>query len=356
VTPEPSVPPHLAGLGYVQPLGAGGYADVYLYEQQNPRRLVVVKALRTLESPSAACQFVNEAHAMAGLAGHPHVLQLLRAEAAPDGRPCLVMDYCPPPNIAVRARRQPFTLQQMLRTGIELAGAVETAHRASIVHRDIKPANILVTPTGVLTLADWGTASCGLAVDHDDDVAVSVPWAAPELLFGGSDGNAATDVYSLAATLWQLLAGRSPFAVPEGDNTAYALMDRIQSQPAPATGRPDVPIAMERLLARALDKDPAVRPATAAEFARQLQAVESQLRLPRTALVIRPSSEDTPLARRRGTGHRKPAAMHSVRAPVVHLPGGTCIAAAPPTPLVDTSLRRPIAVPSGAMPLMVPAP
>jgi serine/threonine protein kinase len=207
---------------------------------------------------------------------------------------------------------------EVLHTGIQLAGAVEAAHRAGVVHRDIKPANVLVTRSGVLVLADWGAAGhLGVAAGPQDDVEISVPWAAPELLSAESDGTVSSDVYSLAATLWSLLVGRSPFALPGGDNSAYILTDRVLSLPAPPTGRGDVPRALERLFARALDKNPAARPSTAGELARRLQRVGGGKRLPSKALA----------------------------AP---LPGGTCIAAVPPTRLVDTSLRRLACVAGGA--------
>ena len=113
-----------------------------------------------------------------------------------------------------------------------------------------------------------------------------MPWAPPEVLYGQSNGDERADVYSLAATLWHLLAGRSPFEVPGGDNSAYALMPRIRNTPPPRTARPDVPAGLERLLGQAMAKDPAHRPATALELARALQAVEQDQRLARTPIVV----------------------------------------------------------------------
>src|SRR4051812_26810102 len=210
---------------------------------------------------------------------------------ADDGRPYLVMKYYPPPNLAMRARAERFSVEDVLRTGIQLASAVETAHRAHITHRDIKPANVLVSAYGAPGLTDFGIAGRGaregeVEVESTDDVGVSVPWAPPEVLYGQSNGDERSDVYSLAATLWQLLVGRSPFEVPGGDNSAYALMPRIRSTVPPATGRQDVPPGLERLLAQAMAKDPAHRPGSALELARALQAVEQQQRLNRTPIVV----------------------------------------------------------------------
>ncbi len=201
------------------------------------------------------------------------------------------MKYYPPPNLAMRARAERFSVEDVLRTGIQLASAVETAHRAHITHRDIKPANVLVSAYGAPGLTDFGIAGRGaregdVEPEATDDVGVSVPWAPPEVLYGQSNGDERSDVYSLAATLWQLLVGRSPFEVPGGDNSAYALMPRIRSTAPPATGRQDVPAGLERLLSQAMAKDPAHRPASALEFARALQAVEQQQRLGRTPIVV----------------------------------------------------------------------
>ncbi|MDN5795271.1 MAG: serine/threonine protein kinase [Intrasporangium sp.] len=285
-------PPSIPGLVFVQPLGSGGYADVYLYEQQSPRMPVAVKVLKSEGLTDALRgQFVTEADTMAQLGDHPYIVQVFRSGTSEDHRPYLVMKYYPPPNLAARARQQRFTVEEVLRTGIQLASAVETAHRAHIVHRDIKPGNVLISAYGAPGLTDFGIAGRGrrtadLEAEQTDDVGVSVPWAPPEVLYGQSNGDERADVYSLAATLWQLLVGRSPFEVPGGDNGAYALMPRIRSTPVPPTAREEVPAGFERLLAQAMAKQPDRRPASALELARALQAVEQQQRLARTPIVV----------------------------------------------------------------------
>ena len=133
-----ALPPDLDGLDYVQPLGSGGYADVFLYEQQMPRMKVAVKVLKTEGlTPTIQQQFIDEANTMAQLADHPYIVQVFRAGTSEDGRPYLVMKYYPPPNLAQRARTARFSVEEVLRTGIQLASAVETAHRAGVIHRDI---------------------------------------------------------------------------------------------------------------------------------------------------------------------------------------------------------------------------
>ena len=299
--PAPAPAPEIPGLVFVEPLGSGGYADVYLYEQQMPRMPVAVKVLkRDGLTDAIRRQFTDEANTMAHLGDHPYIVQIFRSEVAADGRPYMVMKYYPPPNLALRARSERFTVEDVLRTGIQVASAVETAHRAGITHRDIKPANILISQYGAPGLTDFGIAGRGARDDDDlDDVGVSVPWAAPEVLYGQSNGSVAADVYSLSATLWHLLVGRSPFEVPGGDNSSYALMPRIRQNPPPGTGRADVPQTLERLLQQGMAKLPEARPASALELARALQQVEQEQRFARTEVLVLDESGNATLE-----GHR----------------------------------------------------
>ncbi len=323
-------PPDLPGLLYIAPLGSGGYSDVYLYEQQMPRMKVAVKVLAAHSlSHHAQARFSAEANAMAQLADHPHIVQVFRADMAPDGRPFLVMKYYPQPNLAQRARGERFSVPDVLRIGIQVASAVEAAHRIGILHRDIKPANILTGQYGTLGLTDFGIAATKAEAAAGQTDGVSIPWAAPEVLFSAERADERSDVYSIAATLWHLLVGRSPFDQRGGDNSAVALMHRITSIPAPPTGRGDVPPSFERLLHSALAKEPGARPATALAFARALQAIEQEQRLAlttiivaddprRTASTLRPAGTSTDddgtrvrqPVRIDGADHREPSPAH----------------------------------------------
>lgn len=278
-------PPHLEGLTYIRDLGSGGYADVYLYQETMPRREVAVKVLRA-SSVSSALQlrFQQEVNAMAQLS-HPNIVPVYYASVAPGGRPYLVMKYYPRASLGERARRERLSVAETLQIGIKLASAIETAHMAGMLHRDIKPANILTDEYGEPGLGDFGIAG-DIASSDDSDLGVSVPWSPPELLYATAAPGVQSDIYSLAATLWHLLVGRSPFENPGGDNSQFALMKRIRDIAPPSTGRPDVPMALDRLLRSAMAKDIALRPASALNFARSLQAIEQELRLPRTNLLL----------------------------------------------------------------------
>jgi hypothetical protein len=285
-------PPALPGYRFLQHLGSGGNAQVYLYEQDMPRRKVAVKVLNEAGlADTARRQFTAEANAMAGLADHPHIVQVFNAAVTPDGRPYLVMQYYPQPNLSVRARRERFSVAEVLRIGIQIGSAVETSHRTGILHRDIKPHNILTGQFGTPALTDFGIAA---RKGTDGPDGMSVPWSPPEVLYGTSNGDERSDVYSLGATLWHLLGGRSPFEQPGGDNGNLSLMRRIQSDPPPRTQRGDVPDGLERLLRQAMAKDPAARPQTAVDFIRALQAIEQEQRLPLTQIVL--AADEPPAA------------------------------------------------------------
>lgn len=267
----PSSPPLLPGFDYVKLLGSGGFADVFLYQQQHPRRQVAVKVLLKDKLGTASAEgFTEEANLMAQFASHPSIVSVYQAGVSDDGRPYLVMEYCSKPNLQARHRRERFSEAETLRVGIQIAGAVETAHRAGILHRDIKPANILVTDYNRPALTDFGIS----ATTTDAMSGMSIPWSPPESLRTPPQGFPSSDVYSLAATLYTLLTNRSPFEIPGGSNTELDVMSRIQSMALPSTGRPDVSAALQAVLERAMAKDPTHRYASAIEFAWALQRVQ----------------------------------------------------------------------------------
>lgn len=296
MTVRAAEPPQLKGYSPVRLIGSGGYANVFLYEQNMPRRLVAVKVLATdsLSDEAQRRQFTAEANLMARVSAHPFIVPIFAADVAADGRPYIVMEYYPGENFLHRARQELFGVAEVLRVGIQVGSALETAHRAGILHRDIKPANILTSEFRRPGLADFGIAS---VQGHDgaDAAGLSVPWAPPEA-FGDAELGLAADVYSLAATLYHLLAGRSPFEMVGGDNSALGLMSRIERAQLPLIGRPEVPQSLHRVLAQAMAKQPAHRPATVVDFLRQLQAVEAELLLAVTPLEL---AEDAVVTRAR---------------------------------------------------------
>jgi serine/threonine protein kinase len=294
VSRPPSPPPELPGFRYLEPLGTGGFADVFLYEQEMPRRQVAVKVLLADRiSSTAAQEFADEANVMAMLSTHPAIVTIYQAGVAGDGRPYLVMEYCPRPNLQLRARRESFSVAEALRVGVQVAGAVETAHRAGVLHRDIKPANILVTAYNRPALTDFGIASTTGATGEASGM--SIPWSPPESFAETPTSGPRTDVWALGATLYTLLAGRSPFERPGERNSSADLIERIERAALTSLGRPDSPESLQRVLERAMAKNPDHRYPSAVAFARALQKVQIELSHSVTPIDIvddHPTAED----------------------------------------------------------------
>jgi hypothetical protein len=197
---------------------------------------------------------------------------------------------------------------------VKIGSAVETAHRAGVLHRDIKPSNILMTAYGHPVLSDFGIASTLAESTTQEAVGMSIPWSAPEVLMDETAGSITSEVWALAATVYSLLAGRSPFEVAGDANSSADLISRINRAKPQPIGRPDVPKSLEQILARAMSRKATDRPQSALEFVRELQTVESELGIPQTAVEV--AMDDWALAtvadmeartRIRGAGGAAPA-------------------------------------------------
>lgn len=282
----PYGPLDLPGYRLERLLGSGGFADVYLYTQELLRRPVAVKIMREhVEQDVVRAQFMTEANLMAQLASHPSIVTILSADVSAGGRPYIVMEYCSRPSLAERYKDRPLSVVEMLQTMIRLSGAVETAHRAGILHRDIKPANVLTTDYGWPALTDFGIS----AIVGEGTIGgggMSVPWSPPEAFTGVVGLDERSDVYSLAATAYTLLAGHSPFDDSAQGLEMGAFVYRILESPVPEIPRSDIPGTLQRLLAVAMAKNPEERPPSAASFARALQRIEQDLSLPATPLDV----------------------------------------------------------------------
>lgn len=283
-------PPQITGFGYVRPLGAGGFADVYQYEQDMPRRVVAVKVLQApITAPRDRSDFESEADAMARLSSHPSIVSVFSAGVASDGRPYLAMEFCPG-SMRERTRGNPATIDVVLDAGVRLAGALETAHRAGILHRDIKPSNVLLNALGRPVLTDFGIAlPTGRTGSAAQQQALSVPWAAPEVIAGETSGTVASEVWSLGATLYTFAVGFSPFEHSDRSlNTQKKMSARIVQARYPRIESPGYE-PLNEVLARAMSGRPEARFASMAEFAEALRALQRGYGLEATAFdVVQP--------------------------------------------------------------------
>jgi len=299
-----ATPPVLRGFTFVKPLGSGGFSDVYLYDQELPRRRVAIKVLLT-EGLTAASReaFVAEANVMAQLSAHPYIVSIHTADVSDDGRPYFIMEYCSGPSLADRYKAQPLSVVETLRTGVRLSSAIATAHQAGILHRDIKPANVLTNDYGWPALTDFGISSA--VEDHElplhtttrpvsdsgattgsQSVGMSIPWSPAEMFDDQPRPDVRSDVFSLSATLYTLLAGHTPFEVPGRGNSALDLMGRIERGDITPLSRNDVPPSFLAVLRKGMAVSRAERFASAVDFARALQRVEMELEYAPTAIDV----------------------------------------------------------------------
>jgi hypothetical protein len=365
-----SAPPDLSNFRHIRWLGGGGFADVFLYAQLRPEREVAIKVLRTASlDPAALRAFEDEGDLMARVSDHSYIVTIYGTDVAPDGRPYLVMEYYPRPHFGIQARERKIPVAEALQVGIRIASAVETAHEAQVLHRDIKPANILVSRYGRPGLTDFGIAG---ALDGSGGGAapgVTIPYAPPEVLREVTTGDELGDVYSLGATLYTLLAQRSPFEVPGGQNRSQDIAERVLNAQLPPIGRDDVPPAFELLLRQAMHRDPQSRPPSAAAFGRAMQGIERELGLAPTefelatteptAREVRPDDADATRAKRIQVvdpdGETPP--------PIAAVPGA---ASAPPAPARERvgmpdvpaaadTIRQPKAAPAAPPAVVGPA-
>ncbi len=282
----PSPPPTLPGFSHIHVLGSGGFADVFLYEQNMPRRQVAVKVmLSEVVNDQVRHMFQAEANLMAQLSAHPSILTVYQASVSADGRPYLVMELCSSA-LSQRYRSERIPVPEVLRIAVKIGSAIETAHRAGVLHRDIKPSNILLTAYGHPVLSDFGIAATLSESGEREAVGMSIPWSAPEVLMDETAGTIASEVWAFAATVYSLLAGRSPFEVPGESNTSSDLISRINRAKVQPIDRGDVPASLERVLQRAMSRRPENRQSSVMEVVRELQAVESELGVPQTPVEI----------------------------------------------------------------------
>ena len=281
-------PPVLPGYSYVRPLGSGGFADVFLYEQDMPRRVVAVKVLvDDAVNPEVLRTFNAETDILARLSTHPSIVTIHHASISADGRPYFVMEYCPD-NMSARYKKAPLGVAEVLDVGVRVAAALETAHRSGVLHRDIKPSNVLLTTMGSPALADFGIAAAIARADEVPEVfAMSIPWSSPEVLQGDVSGSVGAEIWSLGATLYTLLAGRAPFELPSGERIPREQhRARIMKAKYVPTGRDDLGDRLAAALSRSLEKQPSDRFGSMFAFAEELRWAQYDLGLPPTGFDV----------------------------------------------------------------------
>jgi len=245
-------------------IGRGGFGVVYRATETDLRRSVAVKMLRGDLDQRAKDRFDRERQAMGSLSGHPNIVTVYRSGYTESGQPYIVMEYLEPGSMDDVVRRDgPLAWRDAAQLGVEIAGVLESAHQAEVLHRDIKPGNILMSTTGQAKLGDFGIARItGSPETTSSLITASIAHAAPEIIDGKRPA-AASDVYSLASTLYELVAGQPPFYSPT-DESMVPMLARIAKDDIPQ--QPAMSEQFYDVLATAMAKSPADRYGSAETF------------------------------------------------------------------------------------------
>jgi serine/threonine protein kinase len=242
-------------------LGAGGMGTVYRAYDERLRREVAIKTILLERTGQESLErFFHEARAVGALA-HPNIVAVYDMDVA-DGTPYLVLELAPGGSLKQRIDRGGLDAATVRSVGIQMALALEAAHARGILHRDVKPANILETEPGTFKLADFGIAKLPDSTLTMTGMFLGSPaYAAPESI-GCGQFSPASDMYSLGATLYELLAGEPPYG--RGAGLASIIAKAVEDGPPSLAQHPGVPPDLAELIRAALATDPAARPSAAA--------------------------------------------------------------------------------------------
>lgn len=292
LSPEESAPRVVGEYGIVRELGRGGMGVVYQATHRSLRRVVALKMILSggFASESQRQRFRREAE-LAARVQHPNIVQIFEVGLAGE-RPYLALEFVEGGTLADRQLRSPLKSHASARLVEILARAVHHAHARGIIHRDLKPANILLqesaeTPSGaegvapggpdgpylIPKITDFGLARssdgiCGLT---ESGMVMGTPsYISPEQARGDRDLGPSTDIYSLGAILYDLLAGRPPFLADTPFQTVRQVID--QEPPRPSKWLANLPHDLETICLKCLDKNPVKRYATAEALANDLRS------------------------------------------------------------------------------------
>ncbi|SPE38243.1 Serine/threonine protein kinase [Candidatus Sulfopaludibacter sp. SbA6] len=264
------------------PIGAGGMGEVYRARDTRLDRTVAIKVLpgHLTHDPQLRERFDREARAVSSL-NHPNIC-VLHDVGEEGGVGFLVMEYLEGESLAARLQRGPLPVAAALRYAVEIAGALDAAHRRGVVHRDLKPGNIVLTKTGA-KLLDFGLAkvraaaatpadhTVTMAITTDGSIVGTFQYMSPEQL-EGREADARSDIFAFGATLYEMLTGRRAF---QGASHASLIAAIMSAEPAPVSSiqpgpKGASPAALDRVVRRCLVKDPDERWQTACDLKQEL--------------------------------------------------------------------------------------
>jgi serine/threonine protein kinase len=257
----------------VDALGTGGMGTVYRAFDPTLERIVAVKLLQLdtqdVSPAELSERFRNEARAVARL-NHPAIVAIFDYDDQDPAGPYIAMEYvngCALDEY-VRRRAEPH-IEDAISAMLQVLAGLEYAHRHDVVHRDIKPSNLLITRDGMVKITDFGIAKIGPRSQKQTGLLVGTPqYMAPEQYMGGHIDRHC-DIHAAGVVLFELLTGQAPFS-----GSAAEVMHKVcyETAPAVSAANPQIPAAFDAVVARALEKKPENRYASASEFGDALRS------------------------------------------------------------------------------------
>jgi serine/threonine protein kinase len=252
-------------------LGVGGMGTVYRATAPDGEAVALKLIKGDLARDNTFRRRFDREARIARQVKHPHIVPLL-STGEYEGRPYLIQRFIEAGTLADKIKESgKLDVETTVGVCRQIAPGLDALHAAGLIHRDIKPANILLDQQGTAYITDFGLAkdSQGSVLTRPGQALGSVDYMAPEQI-RSEEVNAATDVYALGCVVYECLCGAPPFADRQGMRVLWAhLQDTAAS---PTVKRPELPPELGATIMRALEKDPALRPQSASEFAQQLQA------------------------------------------------------------------------------------
>jgi non-specific serine/threonine protein kinase len=283
----PAVVSDLSAAGFedAAEIGRGGFGIVYRCSQVALDRIVAVKVL-TAGLDANRERFLREQRAMGRLTGHPNIVGVLQVGETESGYPYLVMQCHRHGSVEARIRGLGLLpLDEVLRLGVKMAGALETAHRLGILHRDVKPANILLTDYGEPALSDFGIAHISGGFKTAAGTFIGSPaFTAPEIL-SGDPPSQASDIYGLGATLFCALTGHAAYERRSGEQVVAQFL-RIATEPVPDLRESGMPGDVCDVVAKTMSRDAHDRP-SAEVLGEELQQMQSFRGFPVDEMAVR---------------------------------------------------------------------
>lgn len=280
------VEPTLNGYRDLTMVAHGSSAFVYRAVQERLEREVAVKVLLVDDEMTTQSAVRKELDTTVSVSNHPHIVSIIDTGTTAEGQPYIVMEYCDGGSYTdILKKHGPLPVADVIDVGVKIGQALHAAHSANIIHRDVKPQNILRGQYGP-ALVDFGIARATADLASTGTLDKLTPLHASPEAIRREIQTAASDLFSLASTMWHLLAGHAPFANPEGGTDPTTHRQRLEHEPPPKIPREDIPPWLEELMGQALSKDARDRPQTAQEFS---EALQQQYYGSTSAGIVRPS-------------------------------------------------------------------